>query len=84
MQKTINAMNTYWAGKKAAVTVSEYQDDYEIGKIDHFEWVIPDNYYQDNQMPKLKVVFSEKEDREDTNLEVIIDMNVFAIKEQDY
>ena len=43
MQKTINAMNAFWSGKKAAVTVSEQYDDYEIGKIDHFEWVIPDD-----------------------------------------
>ena len=35
MQKTINAMNAFWSGKKAAVTVSEHYDDYEIGKIDH-------------------------------------------------
>lgn len=83
MQKTINAMNTYWAGKKAAVTVSEYQDDYEIGRIDHFEWVVPDDY-QETQKPKLKIVFSEKEDPEDTNLEVVIDVDVFAIKEENY
>lgn len=83
MQKTINAMNTFWRGKKAAVTVSGYSDDYEIGKIDHFEWVVPDDY-QETQKPKLKIVFSEKEDPEDTNLEVVIDVDVFAIKEEDY
>ena len=83
MQKTINAMNAFWSGKKAAVTVSEQYDDYEIGKIDHFEWVIPDDY-QETQKPKLKVVFSEKEDPSDTNLEIIVNVDVFVIKEKNY
>lgn len=83
MQKTINALNTYWAGKKVAIKMSDELEDYEIGKLDHFEWYVDEDYLR-TQMPKMKAFFTEKENADDNNLEVIIDVNTFAIKEFDY
>ena len=83
MQKTINALNTYWKGKKVAIKMSDEPEDYEIGKLDHFEWYIDEDYLR-TQMPKMKAIFTEKENADDNNLEVIVNVNTFAIKEFDY
>lgn len=83
MDKTLEIMNRYWTGKKVAIAVSDIPGDYEIGKLDHFEWVIPENY-SETQMPQIKAVFTEKEKSANQNLEVIFDVATFAIKEYEY
>lgn len=79
MIKTINALNAYWSGKWAAITASEGPDDYVIGKIDRFEWLVAEDYEQ-TQMPKLKVIFSEVLEPGDPT-EPVIEVSTFSIKE---
>ncbi len=79
MLKTINVLNTYWMNKWVAITASDEPEDYIIGKLDHIEWYVGDDYYL-TKTPKMKVIFSEVLEPGDP-MESIIDVATFAIKE---
>ena len=46
MQKTINALNTYWAGKKVAIKMFDDLEVCEIGKSDHFDWYVDEDCFR--------------------------------------
>jgi len=79
MQKTINALNTYWSGKHAKIIVDELGDTV-AGWIDHFEWEIPSDYYETDKMPKLKLILASSDENQDDLINVI-DLKYFAISE---
>lgn len=78
MQKTLDALNTVWSGRKAEVKVASNKN--VTGTIDRFDWVINEDTYTKG-IVYLKVTFLSLENPASTSdpKEYLININDFAI-----